>query len=77
MWCAVANFEVWGPYFFEEDKAISVASTRYVQTLQNLLKPKLQILGKNVAVWFQQDGATGQSPIQQKVDVLRGLFQSI
>ena len=47
MWCAVGNFGVWEPYFFEEeDKAASVTSAHYVQMLQNFLKPNLQDLGK-------------------------------
>ena len=51
MWSGVANFVVWGPYFFEEkDKAVSVSSARYAQMLQNLAKPKLQNVGENAAV---------------------------
>ena len=48
VWCAVANFGVWGPYFFEEEeKAVSVTSARYVQMLQNFLMPKLKNLREN------------------------------
>ena len=56
VWSAAANFDVLGPYFFEEeeDKAVSVTSARPVLMLQNFLKPKLQeILGVNATVWFQ------------------------
>ena len=49
--CAVANLEVWGPYFCEvEDKGVSVTPARYVQMLQNFLKSKLQDLGENATV---------------------------
>ena len=51
VWCAVANSGVWGPYFFEkEEKVVSVTSSRYVQMLQNFLKPKLQDLDDNSTV---------------------------
>ena len=52
-WCAVANVGAWCPYFFEEeDEAVSITSARYVRMLQNFLKPKLEDLGKDAAVWF-------------------------
>ena len=42
VWCAIAEFGMWGPYFF---------------MLQNFLWPKLDELEEKY-VWFQQDGAT-------------------
>ena len=76
VWCAVANFGVWGPYFFEEEeKVVSVTSSRSVQMLQNFLKPKLQDLDDNSTVWFQQDGATAHTA-KNSMDVLRDLFPS-
>ena len=41
VWCAVANFGVWGPYFFEEEeKTASVTSALYVKMLQNFIFKK-------------------------------------
>ena len=74
MWCAVANFGVWGPYFFEEEEqTASVTSALYVKMLQNFLMPKLRNLGENATVWFQQDGATAHTA-KKSMNVLRGLF---
>ena len=74
MWYAVANFGVWGPYFFEEgEKVVSVTSAHYVHMLQNFLMPKLKNLTENAMVWFQQDGATAHMA-KKSMDVLRGLF---
>ena len=76
VWCAITNFGVWGPYFFEEEeKVVSVTSSRYVQMLQNFLKPKLQDLDDNPTVWFQQDSATTHTA-ENSMDVLRDLFPS-
>ena len=76
VWCAVANFGVWGSYFFEEEeKVASVTSSRYVQMLQNFLKSKLQDLDDNSTVWFQQDGATAHTA-KSSMDVLRDFFPS-
>ena len=58
MSCAVANFGVWGTYFFKKNKAVLVTSARYMQMLQNFLRPKLRDFGENATVWFRQDGAT-------------------
>ena len=74
VWCEVANFGVWGPYFFEEEeKTASVTSALYVKMLQNFLMPKLRNLGENATVWFQQDGATAHTA-KKSMDVLRRLF---
>lgn len=76
VWCAVASFGVWGPYFFEEeDKAVSVTSDRYVQMLLQFLKPKLKELDEEAEIWFQQDGATAHTA-KKSMDVLREMFPS-
>ena len=54
---------------------VSVTSSRYVQMLQNFLKPKLQDLDDNSTVSFQQDGATAHTA-KNSMDVLRDLFPS-
>ena len=52
VWCAVANFDVWGSYFFEEDNnCVTVNSTRYCEMLLNFLKPKLPSL-QSKDVWL-------------------------
>ena len=74
MWCAVANFVVWGPYFFEEEeKAVLVTSACYVQMLQNFLMSKLKNLRENATIQFEQDGATAHRA-KKSMDVLQGLF---
>ena len=61
VWCAISHVGVWGPYFFEEeDKTVTVTSDRYVNMLQNFLKPKIKDL-EHHNVWFQQDGATAHT----------------
>ncbi|GBL77795.1 hypothetical protein AVEN_65611-1, partial [Araneus ventricosus] len=61
VWCAVADFGVISPYFFEENgKAVTVTSACYVDMLRNFLQPKLYE-HRNLAVWFQQDGATAHT----------------
>ena len=76
VWCAVANFGVWNPYFLEvETKAVSVTSACYEQMLQNFLEPKLKDLGANATVWFQEDGATVHTA-KKSIDVLLGLFSA-
>ena len=65
----VCSFEFWsfGPFFEEENKAVSVVSALYVQMLQNFLKPKLQDPGENETVWFQQSEATAHIAKNQLV----------
>ena len=42
VWCAVFNFGVLGPYFFEEgDVTVMVNSDRYCALLQNFFQPRL------------------------------------
>lgn len=75
VWCAVAEFGVCGPYFFEKDgHAVTVTSARYVEMLQNFLQPRLNKLAVDAEdIWFQQDGATAHTA-RLTMDLLRGLF---
>ena len=65
VWCAMASFGVWGPYFFEEEGAtVTVTSDRYCEMLERFLRPKVaQLLADYEPddVWFQQDGATSHT----------------
>jgi hypothetical protein len=73
VWCAVADFGVIGPYFFEEDgEAVTVTSDRYVQVLLSFMEPKLNERG-NSTVWFQHDGATAHTA-RGSMGVLREMF---
>ena len=41
---AVAEFGIWGPYFFEEDNVtVTVNSDRYCEMLETFLRPKLNM----------------------------------
>lgn len=73
VWCAVADFGIIGPYFFEEEgRTVTVTSQRYVHMLNNFLKPKPNEIGNRV-VWYQQDGATAHTA-RQSMEVLRQMF---
>jgi len=57
VWCAVSKKFFIGPYFFEEQgNIVTVNSVRYIDMLNNFLKPKLRRRQTiNVFdVWFQQ-----------------------
>jgi hypothetical protein len=42
VWCAIFEFGVWYPYFFEEDDVtVTVTSDQYCAMLGNFLRPKL------------------------------------
>ena len=60
VWCAVAGIGVSGPYFFgvEDGSAVNITSARYIEMLENFLKPQLNELVAYVDIWFQQYGAT-------------------
>ena len=73
MWCAVANFGVWGLYCFEEeDKAVSVTSDSYVHMLHGFLKTKSKELRNETKVYFQQDGPIAHT--SRKTMDLRQIF---
>jgi hypothetical protein len=65
VWCAIFDFGVWGPYFFEGDNiTVTVTSDQYCAMLENILRPKLDDLFDEHGaehVWFQQDGATAHT----------------
>ena len=72
VWCAIAEFGVWGPYFFEEEGVtVTVTSDQYCDMLQNFLRPKLDELEEYV--WFQQDGATAHTS-RRSLSILRDTF---
>jgi len=73
VWCAVVDFGLIGPYFFEEDGAtVTVTSDRYVEMLETFLRPKLDDVDTE-DVWFQQDGATAHTA-RCSLRVLREMF---
>ena len=66
MWCAVFNFGVLGPYFFEEDGVtVTVNSDRYCAVLQKFFQTRLgEIFNDKQGadnVWVHQDGATAHT----------------
>ena len=64
VWCAVGEFGVLGPYFFEDKNGstVTITSTHYIEMLENFLQPQLKELAADVEViWFQQDGATAHT----------------
>lgn len=73
VWCAVADFGIIGPYFFEEEeRTVTVTSDRYVHMLNTFLQPKLNEIG-NRMLWYQQDGATAHTS-RRSMEVLRQMF---
>jgi len=73
VWCAVADFGVIGPYFFEEGGAtVTVTSDQYIETLETFLRPKLDDVDTE-DVWFQQDRATAHTA-PRSLRVLREMF---
>ena len=73
VWCAVAEFGIWGPYLFEEYVTVTVNSDRYCEMLQTFLRPKLNMLHNMDNAWFQQDGATAHT-FQRAMGILREMF---
>lgn len=74
VWCSVAEFGIWGPYFFEENNVtVTVNSERYCVMLQTFLRPKLNELDDSDNVWFQQDGATAHTS-RRTMGILREMF---
>ena len=73
VWYAVAEFGIWGPYFFEEDATVTVNSDRYCEMLKTFLRPKLNMLHNMDNAWFQQDGARAHT-FQRAMGILREMF---
>ena len=60
----MSKFGVIGPYFFEDDRGMSVTvnAERYVAMLQEFFLPYMQENESDIQnVWFQQDGATAHT----------------
>ena len=80
VWCAISQFGVIGPYFFEEDGVtVTVNSERYVAMLQNYLQPRMEEIIENEGlgvVWFQQDGATAHTA-RISLNILRHTFPDV
>jgi hypothetical protein len=73
VWCAIAEFGVVGPYFFEEGGiTVTVTSDRYIEMLENFLRPLVEEMDVADA-WFQQDGATAHTA-RRSMQVLREMF---
>jgi len=73
VWCAIAEFGVVGPYFFEEGGiTVTVTSDCYIEMLENFLRPLLEEMDV-VDAWFQQDGATAHTARRSTQD-LREMF---
>ena len=77
VWCAISQFGMTGPYFFEEEgMTVTVNSERYVSVLQNFLQPRMEEIVEAERlgdVWFQQDGATAHTA-RISLNVLRRMF---
>ena len=77
VWCAIGDFGVWGPYFFEEEGVtVTVTSDRYCELLERFLQPKVvQLIAAHHPedVWFQQDGATAHTS-RRSLGILRDMF---
>lgn len=61
VWAAISAKGLIGPYLFENSRghAVTVNTDRYVEMLQEFLRPTLAGLQEyNSLTWFQQDGAT-------------------
>ena len=72
--CAVAEFGIWGPYFFEENNVpVTVNSDRYCEMLETFLRPKLNMLHDMDNVWFQQDRTTANTS-RRAMGILREMF---
>lgn len=77
VWCAVSQFGVIGPYFFEEEGVtVTVNSDRYGAMLQNYLHPRIEAITEEEGLqelWFQQDGATAHTA-RNSLNLLRQMF---
>jgi hypothetical protein len=76
VWCAIANFGVIGPYFFENEHGatVSVNVERYIHMLNTFLHPQLRKRRLRMQnVYFQQDGATPHTA-HGSMDVVRRMF---
>lgn len=61
--CGVARFRIIKLNFFHdnEERTVAVNLARYIVMIRDFLVPQLRLLGIDTqAIWFKQDGATGQ-----------------
>lgn len=77
VWCAISQFGVIGPYFFQEDGVtVTVNSNRYISMLQHFLEPRIEEIIEEEGLedlWFQQDGATPHTA-RNSMNILSELF---
>ncbi|GFW71759.1 DUF4817 domain-containing protein [Trichonephila clavipes] len=76
VWCAVAEFGMWGPYFFEDKLTVTITSDHYCHMIETFLRPKLnQFIGdyEEAEIWFQQDRPTAHTS-RRLLGILRKLF---
>ncbi|CAI6356266.1 unnamed protein product [Macrosiphum euphorbiae] len=75
VWCGISKMGIIGPYFFEEEgTAVTVTSVRYVEMLNNFLRPELERRQVDMReIWFQQDGATAHTA-RASMEVVRQMF---
>ena len=74
VWCAVAEFGIWNPHFFEENNVtVTVNSDRYCEMLETFFRSKLNMLCDIENVCFQQDGATAHAS-RLAMGILREMF---
>ncbi|PSN49514.1 hypothetical protein C0J52_18947 [Blattella germanica] len=75
VWCGVAKFGIIGPYFFQDlqGRTVTVNSERYLEMINTFLVPELRRMGHLDTTWFQQDGATAHTAINN-MNRLRQLF---
>ena len=69
VWMGVAAWGVIGPYFFDG----TVNSERYMQLLNEFVRPELSRRRKLSCTWFQQDGATCHTA-RETMNCLKGMF---
>lgn len=68
VWCAIGDFEVWGPFFFEENAVmVTVRSNRYCDLFQNFVRSKVNELLNDHG---QQDGVTSHT----SMGIMREMF---
>jgi hypothetical protein len=73
VWCAIAEFGIVGSYFFEEGGiTVTVTSDRYIEMLENFLRPQMEEMDV-AGAWFQQNGATAYTA-WRSMQVLREMF---
>jgi len=68
----IENRDRWSLLFYEDDRAVTVNSERYVAMIQVFFAPALEELNAGL-VWFQQDGATAHTALKSMA-VLREMF---